>query len=75
MIAAYWDKDSDGMLSPGDFFGIYPADPFDVLSLNCFGPENINLLISNEIIGIKGRITCDSQPVPNVRVALHDGAC
>lgn len=74
-VAAYWDKDADGMLSPGDFTGIYPFGMFDVESLNCTGPDNINVVISDEVIGIKGQITCNGQPVPDIRVELHEAQC
>ncbi|MBU2481893.1 MAG: carboxypeptidase regulatory-like domain-containing protein [Proteobacteria bacterium] len=75
IFAAYWDKDADGMLSPGDYTGSYPLGPIDIASSQCAGPSGIDILISNQVIGIKGRITSNGQPVSNIQVFLHAGPC
>jgi hypothetical protein len=71
-MLGYWDKDSDGILSPGDLYGFYPGNPFTVTSVYCNGPADIDMHLGREVTGIKGRVTSDGGPVKGVWVYAQD---
>lgn len=74
-ILACWDRDSDGILSPGDYYGSYPGNPVNVVSENCSGARNININLSDQVIGIKGTVTGGGEPVGNVGIGVYTGKC
>jgi len=74
-IHAYWDKDGDSILSPGDYYGSYPGNPVEIISEDCSGPDNVDLELSDQVIGIKGRITCGGEPVVNASASVWSGKC
>jgi|GEM_PF-1543804 len=74
-IRAFCDRDDDGILTPGDYYGLYPGNPIDVISENCSGPDNIDIDLSEQVIGIKGRITSGGQPVSNAWIQVYSEKC
>ena len=64
-VKAFCDKDGDNIISPGDYRGAYFENPMEVMSENCSGPDNININLSDQVIGISGTITGNGQPVAN----------
>lgn len=74
-IHACWDRDSDGILSPGDYHGSYSGNPVDVVSENCSGAQNIDIDLSDQVIGIKGTVTSGGEPVGNVWIGVYAGKC
>lgn len=74
-IAAFWDHDDDGLLSPGDYRGIYSANPVEVISTNCSGPDDINVSLTEQIIGIRGQVTSQGIPVTDASISVSSGKC
>ncbi len=64
-VKAFWDKDGDNILSPGDYCGAYFENPVQVISENCSGPANITFDLSDQVTGISGTITNNGQSVAN----------
>ncbi len=74
-MVAFWDRDSNAVPSPGDLFGFYPDNPFNVSSMNCAGPSGIDLTLSETISGIKGRVASQGQPLANAWVHAYESGC
>ena len=67
-MVAFQDKDSDGRLSPGDLYGAYGYNPFDMSSENCSGPAGISINLSQTIWGVKGTVTGSGSSVSSVHI-------
>ena len=74
-ISAFWDRDGDDILSPGDYFGAYPSNPIFLVSDNCSGPSDVDIELSEQMIGIEGRITSDGIGVGGVQVSISSERC
>jgi hypothetical protein len=67
-MVAFQDTDADGRLSPGDLYGTYGNNPFDMSSENCLGPAGINIDLSQTILGVKGTLIGGDSSVSNVYI-------
>ncbi len=74
-IRAFWDKDNDGRPTPGDVAGVYPANPVNVISENGSGPDDIDVVLDEEIIGISGRITSGGVGVAGASIDVCADKC
>ena len=74
-IRAFWDKDNNGRPTPGDVTGVYPGNPVNVISENGSGPDDIDVFLDEEIIGISGRITSGGVGVAGASIEVRSGQC
>ena len=71
-MVAFQDTDADGRLSPGDLYGTYDYNPFDMSSENCLGPAGIDINLSQTILGVKGTVTGSGLSVSNVYIDVYE---
>jgi hypothetical protein len=69
-ISAFLDRDGNAMLSPGDYYGEYAGNPFFTVSVDCSVPGDVNVHLSEEMIGIKGAVTNGGEPVADASVSF-----
>ncbi len=71
-MIAFQDKDDDGRLSPGDIYGGYGSNPFDMSSAGCLGPGDIDIDLDQTILGVKGTVTDGVLPVSNAHIDVYE---
>ena len=74
-MIAFWDKDGDSELSPGDIYGVHGDQSFDITSTNCSGPADIDISIGTEVIGIEGGITSEGNSLANIWIYVYESGC
>ena len=69
---AFQDKDADGRLSPGDIYGTYGNNPFNMNSVGCLGPGDIDIDLDQTILGVKGTVTDGVLPISNAHINVYE---
>ena len=71
-ISAYWDKDENQISTPGDYCGYNLSNPVIVPGV---GLSNINLNLSEQLVGISGNVSDGANPISNVIISLYFNKC